>query len=277
MPRLTGLPPPLGFDRSSARSRRGGPFIRAALDVISATGSLSLRGTMPAPLRTGRALLAAIAGGTTLLCTLGCLPAKREAYRSSAPIGVAFDSPESDRLWNAAREVLRDHRFTLDRVDRRRGVITTMPETSQGIGEFWRSDVATREDLWESTLNAIRRKATIRFVGPASDDLAATGSDSAGTRELPAGGDARQWTSIEVVVRKERFASKERQFTSTGAVYQVFGSQLPSITGEPITEADDRWVDHGRDPAMEERLVEEILGVAGLSRCAKDSPADAEG
>lgn len=233
--------------------------------------------------RTCRVVLAATVAGVALGCTSACLPAKRASYRSTAPIGVAFDSPESDRLWNAAREVLRDHRFTLDRVDRRRGVITTMPETSQGVGEFWRSDVATREDLWESTLNAMRRTVTIRFVGADPDDAAGASAGSSATRELPGGGaaslgaEAREWTSIEVVVRRERFASKERQFTSTGAVYQVFGSQLPSISGEALTEADDRWVDKGRDPAMEERIIEEILEVAGLSCCAKHSSAGSGG
>lgn len=232
---------------------------------------------------TCRSLLAAVAVSVALVGASGCLPAKRASYRTSVPIGVAFDSPASDRLWNAAREVLRDHRFTLDRVDRRRGVITTMPETSQGIGEFWRSDVATREDLWESTLNAIRRKVTIRFVGPGSDDAGGAAAGSPESREVPGGGAAslgaevREWTSIEVVVRKERFASKERQFTSTGAVYQVFGSQLPSISGERLTEADDRWVDKGRDPAMEERIAQEILDVAGLSCCAKHAPVGSEG
>ena len=63
-----------------------------------------------------------------------------------------------------------------------------------------------------------------------------------------------------MVVHKERLSSLDRQFNSTGAAYQYFGESLPSTTGQSkVTAKDDRWIDCGRDPAMEDYLLRRIL------------------
>ncbi len=132
-------------------------------------------------------------------------------------------------------------------------MITTMPVSSQHFLEFWRHDVATREDLWESTLNPIRRWVEV-----------AVNRDDAGA-----------WAALEVIVHKERFSAPDRQFNSTGAAYQFFGNNLPSTTGaERITSEDERWLDLGRDPAMEAYLLAKILERADVGA---DEPAPAEG
>ena len=41
------------------------------------------------------------------------------------------------RIIDVVREVLADHRFVLDRVDAKRGVVTTQVKTTQGIGSPW--------------------------------------------------------------------------------------------------------------------------------------------
>ena len=80
------------------------------------------------------------------------------------------------------------------------------------------------------------------------------------------------WTQLEVAVHKQRFSSPDRQFNSTGAAYQYFGDSLPATTGEPrVTAADDRWLDLGRDPAMEDRLLQAILERAHLAGADKGS------
>jgi hypothetical protein len=153
----------------------------------------------------------------------------------------AQDMSDSDRLWEASQEALRRHSFKLDRVDRSNGVITTLPETSQSIAEFWRRDVHTPRDLAESTLNPIRRWAEVMFM--ATDD---------GTL-----------SEFEVVVHKERLSSLDRQFNSTGAAYAFFGDSLPSTTGlVRVTPEQDRWVDLGRDHATENFLRHRIASLA---------------
>jgi len=72
--------------------------------------------------------------------------------------------------------------------------------------------------------------------------------------------DAGREMRLQVVVHKERLSSPDRQFNSSGAAYQFFGDQLPSTTGKPkVTAADNRWIDEGRDPAMESYLLARIL------------------
>ncbi len=147
-------------------------------------------------------------------------------------------SEQADALWEAIQETLRRNRFRLDRVDRRDGVVTTKPEISQHFFEFWRHDVETRTDYWEATLNPLRRwvEVTVRR------------------------GDDDQWSELVAVVHKERFSSPDRQFNSTGAAYQYFSDSLPSTTGlVRVTAEYDRWIDQGRDPAMEDYLLQAIL------------------
>jgi len=129
--------------------------------------------------------------------------------------------------------------YRFDRVDRQAGVITTMPEISQQLFEFWRHDVDTSKDLWESAINPIRRLLAINMQ---------SNQDEPGQMKL------------EVTVNKQRISSLDRQFNSTGAAYQYFGTELPATTGEPFVAAtDEHWIDLGRDPAMEDYLLRQIL------------------
>ncbi|MGD2111060.1 MAG: hypothetical protein PVI86_16915, partial [Phycisphaerae bacterium] len=181
---------------------------------------------------------------------VGCSGPRRSDYTSSQTIAMADRSDDADRLWTAIQDTLRDNPYHLDRVDRRTGVITTLPEPSQQFFEFWRHDVDTGSDLWESTLNPIRRWVEVRVVR----------------------GEDGQWSEIDVAVHKERLSSPDRQFNSTGAAYQYFGDRLPSTTGlERVTAEDDTWLEVGRDPAMEEYLLTEILKRAGIQAAFMDA------
>lgn len=157
---------------------------------------------------------------------------------------VLNDDADQDRLWEAAQEVLRRHRLPLDRVDRRSGSITTMPVTSQGFFEFWRHDVDTSFDLAEASLRTVRRSAVVQVDRQAETPEA----------------------NVTVTVRRETFATPERQFNSSAASLRVFGDDLPGVQGERrLTREDDYWIDDGRDAAMERRLLEHILRRAVVS------------
>ncbi len=140
-------------------------------------------------------------------------------------------------IWLAAQDVLRRNNFRLDRVDRRAGLISTQPETSQHFFEFWRHDVDTPYDFAEASLRTVRRSAEVSLT-PAE----------------PGPG----W-QMGVTVRKEYFATPERQVTSSAAVLRAFGSDLPGVRGEArVRPEDEYWIDAGRDSAMEEWLAAEI-------------------
>ncbi len=184
-----------------------------------------------------------MAGALFLVSVSGCSGPRRSDYRSSHAILMADRSEDADRLWIAIQDTLRDNPFRLDRVDRRAGVITTLPEPSQQFFEVWRHDVDTWSDLWESTLNPIRRWVEVTVAAGENDT----------------------WSRIDVVVHKERLSSPDRQFNSTGAAYQYFGDELPSTTGlERVTAEHDTWLDIGRDPAMEEYLLRAVLRRVGM-------------
>jgi hypothetical protein len=175
----------------------------------------------------------------------GCLAHRKDAYNTTMKI----DAASRDQLWNAAQEVLRDYRFRLDRLDRQAGVISTLPLGSKHFFEVWRKDVATREDSLESTVNPIRRWVEVFFTP----------------------GEGQSWSAMEVVVHKERLSARDRQFNSSTAAYQYFGNTLPATTGE-IRPGDlaEKWIELGRDGALEELLLRKISEQAA-------SPAEARG
>lgn len=175
------------------------------------------------------------------LLAAGCQRPAQPVEPMSQRVDLA-DPANFDALWEDCQEVLRRHRFRLDCVDRRSGTITTLPETSQNLFEFWRHDVDTAYDLWESTLRTVRRRAVVQ-VDREEDSHAG---------------------QVTVTVYRQTFATPERQFNNSAATLRIFGETLPGVAGEPVlTRADDYWIDAGRDGAMEHRLVEQILLRAG--------------
>jgi hypothetical protein len=191
---------------------------------------------------------------TALAATcLGCQPRPPASYQSRQQVNIKPDLQSTVEIWEAAKDTLRNHSFSLDRVDRRGGVITTRPEISKHYFEFWRKDVATQHDVWEATLNPIRRWAEVRIAPTSSGDT----------------------VKVTVAVYKQRLSAPDRQFNSSGAAYQFFGNDLPSTTGAPsVTEEDERWIDRGRDHAMENLLLEEMLRMVGWE--LEDSGESAE-
>jgi hypothetical protein len=195
-----------------------------------------------------RLILAGVIGSAA--AAAGCSAPRRSLGVSTLTVDAELPI-ELDLLFDSARETLRRSRFTLDRVDRRDRIVTTLPVTSQSMFEPWRHDVDTARDLWESTLNPIRRWAEVHLRSE-SDGAAVT---------------------LDVIVHKERLSSPDRQFNSSGAAYQFFGDRLPSTEGlTNVAPEHDRWMDIGRDPAMESYLLTEILEGAGMTDRVKIAP-----
>lgn len=150
----------------------------------------------------------------------------------------AHDAAADEALWGAVQDSLRDYRFKIDRVDPHEGVVTTLPETSKHYFEFWRKDAVTAYDVWESTINPIRRWVEVR-VAREPDQAERV---------------------VAVTVHKERLSSPDRQFNNSTAAYRFFGDALPSTTGiTRVTPEHDRWLAMGRDSALESRLVDQIV------------------
>lgn len=172
---------------------------------------------------------------------LGCTPVQRDGDPMVREMNVS-DQAQLDDILMACEDVLRDQGFRLDRVDRRAGVVTTHPETSQHFFEVWRKDVATAYDFWEASLNTIRRTVEITT----QPDLMK--------------GNAR----LTVKVIRERYSAPERQFNNSIAAFQFYGTTLPSVeTGETLTAADNEWIPDGRDLTMEAAILNKITARTG--------------
>ncbi len=180
---------------------------------------------------------------TGVALTAGCHRPLQPVEPTSQRVALAGDA-ELDRVWTAGQEVLREHRFPLARVDARQRMVSTFPVTSQSFFEFWRHDVDTSFDLWESTLRTVRRSAEVRVDHEADAPEA----------------------EVTVTVRKEMFATPERQFNNSASSLRIFGDELPGVSGDrQLTHQDDYWIEAGRDRAMERRLLDLILQRAGLA------------
>ncbi|MCC7293663.1 MAG: hypothetical protein IT449_16520 [Phycisphaerales bacterium] len=175
-----------------------------------------------------------------------------------SPTTVRVELPTAedyDRLWSAARESLREDGYLAELVDRSQGRLSTRAVGSQHFFEFWRHDVETRYDWAEATLAPIRRRVDLTLPQPEESVTS---------------------TQLTLSVIKERLASPDRQFNESGALFQFFGYVLPSTTGQAqIRPEDDRWVEIGRDAAMEAYLLRRILARAAVSPVAPQGEAPA--
>jgi len=87
--------------------------------------------------------------------------------RYTTPEAPPAERTEADRnfeaLWDASRQVLRKYYFSIDREDRRAGVITTYPMTGKHFFEFWRRDSVAIGDTVERSIQQTYHTATVRI------------------------------------------------------------------------------------------------------------------
>lgn len=196
----------------------------------------------------GVVLAAAVAGGAA-----GCLQ-----YTQPVVAEPALQTPAErnfQAMWLASQEVLRKYRFTINRLDRRAGLITTEPLTGQQFFEPWRRDAVTRDALADSSLKTLQRSVVVRIqpTRPGAEDYEPI---------------------VEVTVSKP--SSPPMEIHSTGAAYGLFvlpqeeddeelgatildyAFQQPGEQEEPNAAAQPTY----QDPQLARRLTEEIIAEA---------------
>ncbi len=101
----------------------------------------------------------------TLALTAGCA-------RHTTPVTPRPELTPAEKnfnaVWEASFDTLRENRFRIDRLDRRAGLITTLPMVGMHAAEFWRDDAVTARDKAESTLQTLYKKAVVEIsrTGP---------------------------------------------------------------------------------------------------------------
>jgi len=98
--------------------------------------------------------------GIAVVLLGGCASSNKAQQFTSGPVII---EAEADRLWQVSQDQVKKTGFTLDKVDRRGGVIRTFPLTSKQWFEFWCQDVVTFDDLAVSSLQTIRRIIILEF------------------------------------------------------------------------------------------------------------------
>lgn len=82
---------------------------------------------------------------------------------SKGPSSIAIDPASGDAAFFAAKDVLRDFGFQLERVDSTAGIITTAPKVSHGLATPWDATQSTAGQELSEYLNNERRRVRITF------------------------------------------------------------------------------------------------------------------
>jgi len=143
------------------------------------------------------------------------------------------------------------------------GRIDTFPQTGATVLEPWRADSVGWGERWESTLQSIRRIATMRLT-----------PDAAGWR-------------VEVVVNKElEYLPRPMRATTGGASFRNddslyrYGTPMPTLGQQvgdqprPVASPTPNlgWIPLGRDPKLEQRMISRLLAKLGVPSQAPPEP-----
>ena len=171
-------------------------------------------------------------------CSQAAVPQPGEAI-------IIEDQPE--QIWQVCQRHLKSRGFSLDRVDRRRGLIVTNPLTSRQWFEFWCQDVVTSKEIFEASLHTMRRIIYLE-VQPMEKNKC----------------------RLVCQARVER-VSYVNDIAGGGVSSQIFrggAGMIPTYTMPPSsTDAQPQWVPLGRDAALEADILRSIQkAVAKISQ-----------
>jgi hypothetical protein len=197
----------------------------------------------PGPLF-GPAMLPGSPAGAVAAPPVGIAPLPQAAIAAPGLANpIAVPVIDEELAWDQIVDVVSDY-FTVAREQRARrggdvwseGRIETAHQTGATWLEPHRGDSVGTFNRWESTFQTIRRRAVIRVIPDAAGYL------------------------VEVVVEKElEDLPNPEKATAGAATFRTDGS-LPSRRLEEVsrTRSSPRWLQLGRDPALEQQMLAEI-------------------
>jgi hypothetical protein len=165
----------------------------------------------------------------------------RTQYWFNQPGVVSVHAGNFDALWHACEDAARHFGFWIDREDFRGGLITTQPLTSKQFWEFWRNDVATLEDVANSSLATYRR--TLRF-------------------DIDKQKDGGFVATPRVVI--ERYSRSEQPITASVYLRNAFRTQRHNRnygtreTDRGVALPRKYWYATGRDEAIEREVAKAV-------------------
>ncbi len=167
--------------------------------------------------------------------------------RATGPVEIGAD--RYGVTFDAARDVLRERRFDLARVDSSAGVLTTAPSVSAGLFTPWSRDQQTFDDELDDTLNRQQRTVRVEFqpVEPPAEP---------GPHDL-VGKPVTTRLEVRVTVERQHRAGQQPQPAS---ITMSSRWQDPALQRRGLSEY---GVTTRRDEALERTLIAEILERTG--------------
>lgn len=162
---------------------------------------------------------------------------------------LLLNTLDREFLWNELAATINRFGFRIEREERVRqigdvlieGRLETFPVDSPTVFEPWRRGATHGYERWESTLQSIRRRATVRVIPATGGYL------------------------VEVVVCKElEDVNRPEQSTVGQATFRHDGSLVrptePNSTGGAVTLG---WIPKGRDLFLEQQILVELQARIG--------------
>ncbi len=165
-------------------------------------------------------------------------PQRGQVGQAGAGAGsVVIEGASYREVFEAMREVLGAYRFAIDRVDATRGVMTTFPKRTVGIGSVWDREQSSLGQEWEDFANQHER--TVRVEFESVED-----ADGAEVIEV----------AVEVVVHRVhrpnwRVESESIGLSTYARSRDAMGRVEPGMFREPI----------GHDLALADRIAGRLL------------------
>jgi hypothetical protein len=180
-------------------------------------------------------------GAWTLMAILfagapGCATFPGRAVVSN-PIMVRANNP--DEAWERTVDVVHDYLFEIERENKLGGVLETRYKTGASVLEPWHRDTVGVSNRMESTLQSIRRKAFVS-VTPV---------------------DGGYLIGVEAHKELEDVAKAANlQGAATFLDDAVLQRDLNAVVGQATPSG---WVSKGRDPALEQSMLQSIQRAFG--------------
>ncbi|MEZ6041582.1 MAG: hypothetical protein R3C20_13840 [Planctomycetaceae bacterium] len=188
-----------------------------------------------------RRVAAPILVGGILMALASCVSSPPQMPYSGAS-AIYVSVANRDLLWERAVSVLNYNHFLVARESKLEGVIETEFRAGANLLEPWHPDSIGFENRLESTLQSIRRRVVVTMQAAAPGQTSVSVRVDKEIEDLPG-----LAASYEGGATFREGQPLQRDLT------QVIGQSAPS-----------RWLPIGRDTLLEQKLLREISGAAGV-------------
>ena len=218
---------------------------------------------------------------------VGCASTRTDLH-STGPKPYFFPAEQYATAFDAAKVVLRQEKFDLDRQDYRFGVVACKPQLMPSIVEPWHQRVDSISLQWESTINSQRRVVNVYLKPgmPLNNGKASSGGENQPPKfdradspanlsaESQSRGRARSknyYLEVQVLIERQQIPVRHLTGSTRG------GAVFASLKAVP-TEWEERgilttyWSPVDRDYQLEYRLQDAIVQLIKESAEAPSSP-----